>query len=108
MDYTHLTQDERYQIFFFRQRGLSDRGIGRELGRSHSTISRELKQNQGLRRYRPKAAKKIADRRWMSVNRRVPTPCVFLSISDRVLIREKGGQHGTGNFKKETEHFQDG
>ncbi len=69
MYYTHLTQDEGYQIFFLCQRGLSDRGIGRELGRSNATILRELMRNQGPRSYCPTTAKKITAGRWMSATK---------------------------------------
>lgn len=47
MSYKHLTKEERYYI---EQRkanviGISMRDIGREIGRSHTTISREMKRN---------------------------------------------------------------
>ncbi|MCJ7812126.1 helix-turn-helix domain-containing protein, partial [bacterium] len=43
--YSHLTIDERDQISVLKAEGLSIRGIARELGRHHSTISRELDLN---------------------------------------------------------------
>lgn len=39
----YLTRQERLVIFRMSRLGISIRGIGRELGRSHSTVSRELK-----------------------------------------------------------------
>lgn len=45
MGYTHLSQDERYQIQWLHRGGLSTHLIGRELGRAHSTILRELARN---------------------------------------------------------------
>ena len=51
--YSHLTQDERYQIFFLRESGFSDRGIGREFDRSNSTISRELKRESNPSKLSP-------------------------------------------------------
>lgn len=46
--YTHLTQEERYYIFRSLQSRKSLREIAKELGRSPSSLSRELKRNKGL------------------------------------------------------------
>lgn len=46
MEYHQLTRDERYTIARMRSRGQSMREIGRCLGRSVSTISREVKRNR--------------------------------------------------------------
>ena len=47
MSYTQLSADERLELYQLRQlSNLSMRAIARQLGRSHSTISRELKRNQ--------------------------------------------------------------
>lgn len=63
MSYTHLTQDERYQIHAFRRVGLKAAEIARELNRSASTISREVKRNRGGHGYRSKQAHDRARRR---------------------------------------------
>jgi len=44
-EYSHLTVDERDQISVLKAEGLTLREIARELGRHHSTISRELNRN---------------------------------------------------------------
>lgn len=44
MSYTHLTRQERYDISHLKS-AVSLREIGRRLGRSHTSISRELKRN---------------------------------------------------------------
>lgn len=41
----HLSQQERYAIAIYQSQGMSRRRIAKELGRSHSTISREIKRN---------------------------------------------------------------
>ena len=56
MDYTHLTQEERYQIYALKKAGLKQSEIASVLERSASTISRELARNCGRRGYRPKQA----------------------------------------------------
>ena len=45
MSYVQLTSEERYVIYHLKLDRLSLREIGRRLGRSHATISRELKRN---------------------------------------------------------------
>ena len=71
MRYTHLTQDERYLIQQYKIDGLSMRGIARQVGRSVSTISRELERNQGMHGWRPiQAQKKALARQQSSRNAR--------------------------------------
>ena len=49
MPYTHLTPMERGQLQAFVSQGLSQRAIARQLGRSPSTVSRELARNGPVR-----------------------------------------------------------
>jgi IS30 family transposase len=46
MSYTHLSAEERMKLYQLKQQQLSNRSIARHLGRSASTISRELQRNQ--------------------------------------------------------------
>lgn len=52
MSYTHLTTEERYQIEHLLREGFSQNDIAMQLGRSASTLSRELKRNKGERGWR--------------------------------------------------------
>ena len=54
MTYTHLTQDESYQIAILKKAGHDKSDIARVMSRHPSTIGRELDRNQGERGYRPK------------------------------------------------------
>ena len=63
MDYTHLTQDERYQIAILLKAGHLQSDIARLMNRSPSTISRELRRNRGQRGYRPKQAQVLSQAR---------------------------------------------
>jgi IS30 family transposase len=54
--YQQLTQEQRYQISAYLRTGYSLFEISCEIGKSKSTISRELKRNSGRRGYRPKQA----------------------------------------------------
>lgn len=56
MDYKHLTADERYQIDDMRREGFNQKEIAGALNRSTSTISRELRRNEGERGWRPRQA----------------------------------------------------
>jgi len=62
-NYTHLSQEERYEISIWLREWLSIRKISVKLNRSHSTISREIKRNwkdvwYGKIKYDPKEANK--------------------------------------------------
>ena len=61
--YTQLTQEGRYQVHALKKAGHSQTEIAAVLGRHKSTISRELKCNQGLRGYHPKKAHRLAQDR---------------------------------------------
>ncbi len=63
MTYTHLTREERYQIYALKKAGHKQYEIAELLERSKSTISRELAKNIGGRGYRPKQAQWLADDR---------------------------------------------
>ncbi len=61
---THpLTYPERCPIYALRKSGYSIRAIAQELGRSHTTLSRELRRNCGDRGYRHKPAERTARER---------------------------------------------
>jgi IS30 family transposase len=56
MNYKHLSQVERYQIYALMKAGHDQTQIAKLLDRNKSTISRELFRNRGLKGYRPKQA----------------------------------------------------
>ena len=56
MNYKHLSQVERYQIYALMKAGHDQTQIAKLLDRHKSTISRELSRNRGLKGYRPKQA----------------------------------------------------
>ena len=63
MAYTHLTESERYHIHEMLLEGFLQSEIAANLGRSASTLSRELRRNRGKRGWRPKQAHKLATER---------------------------------------------
>lgn len=70
MDYTHLTLEERYQIFALKRAGHSQAAIAGIIERSPSTVSRELRRNLGQRGYRAAQAHRMACRRALTARRR--------------------------------------
>ncbi|RYY79422.1 MAG: IS30 family transposase [Moraxellaceae bacterium] len=67
--YTHLSQEERYDISTDLNSGLSMAEIARKHKRHRSTLYRELARNKGQRGYRPKQAHdKVKGRRYQPVS----------------------------------------
>lgn len=72
MTYTHLAQEQRYQISALLKTGHSQTEIAAILQVNKSTVSRELRRNRGQRGYRPKQAQRLArERRRKAVRKRI-------------------------------------
>lgn len=56
MRYRHFTSDERLEISILLKKGYSFRAIGRAMGKNHSSISREIKNNSVNGIYDPRKA----------------------------------------------------
>jgi len=63
MNYTQITEIERYQIKAYLTAGYPQKAIAYELNLTPPTISRALKRNRGLRGYRPEQAQRLANGR---------------------------------------------
>jgi transposase, IS30 family len=75
MNYTQLTQAQRYQIYASMKADWTQLEIAHEIGVHPSTISRELKRNRGGRGYRPKQAQqRTEERKLKHVTTRIPPP----------------------------------
>ena len=57
--YTRLTEEERYQIYEGVTEKRSHRKIATLINKHHSTVSKEVKRNTGLRGYRPFVAQPL-------------------------------------------------
>ena len=79
--YVHLSQHERMQIYELSRDGLSQTEIGRQLGRSKATVSRELRRNAAAVGYLPDTAQRRYHARRQRCRRR-------LRLADRYLCRE--------------------
>ena len=87
MEYCHLTQDERSQIYAYKSTGMSQIKIALNLGRSTSTISREFTRNTGARGYRPKQAHQMAVDRFKSAEKAISITTDVIAIIEE-KIRE--------------------
>ena len=58
--YNQLTEEERYHIYTMMKQSLSLRQIAKGMGRSHTSLSREIRRNKGENGYRYKQAQKKA------------------------------------------------
>jgi len=68
MNYTQLTQEQRYQIAVLKKAGHMQADIAQLVGVHKSTISREVSRNKGQRGYRPQQAHRLAlERRQLKV-----------------------------------------
>jgi len=63
MSYQHLSLAERYYIEIGRKMKVSINQIAKAVGRSQSTISREIRRNTGQKGYRHKQANRLARKR---------------------------------------------
>jgi IS30 family transposase len=83
--YTRLTEDERYQIYEGVTEKRSHRKIAALINKHHSTVSKEIKRNTGLRGYRPKQAQEIAQQRHKNKPRHIKlTADVQALITDNI------------------------
>ena len=58
--YKHLTKEERYDIYGFKQEGCSNKEIAKRIGKDASTVGREIKRNESMKGYRPGMADRKA------------------------------------------------
>ena len=101
MSYTHLTQDERYQLSALMAINQSLNAISSKLGRSKSTISRELRRNRGARGYRPKQAHALASKRFKTAYKAIKLQAdVKAGIADKVRLNFSPEQI-SGRLKKD-------
>ncbi|MDE1465806.1 IS30 family transposase [Spartinivicinus poritis] len=83
--YKQITLEERYQISAYLAAGFSRSAIAEQLGRSKSSISREINRNKGLRGYRPKQAhEKAMERRQMAFKAVKMTPELIHLIETKI------------------------
>jgi transcriptional regulator with XRE-family HTH domain len=88
--YKHLSKEERDRLAILKGQGFSIRAIASQLGRSPSTLSRELRRNadsNGSEDYLPHQAQTLADVRWKQSHCRPRLNSSFLQQYVRTHIR---------------------
>ena len=82
MKYRHLSLEEREKLFAYRALGTSFRWIAKRLGRSHSTLVRELKRPKYGKTYLPCVAQREAQRIAFRQRQRaaLKNPTIFLFV----------------------------
>lgn len=87
--YSHLSLEEREKLYGWKQKGLSLREIAKRLGRSHSSLVRELKRHIKYGKlYLPCLAEKRAHR-WATKQRyQAPLKCplIFLYVREKLRL----------------------
>lgn len=101
--YTQLTEEERYHIYTMIKQDISLRQIAAGMGRSHTSLSREIRRNKGGNGYRYKQAHRKASARHKTKPKalKMTQECIFYikdklkqywspdQISGRLLIENK-------------------
>jgi IS30 family transposase len=86
MQYTQLTQEQRYQTYSLLKMEHTQTEIAECIGVHKSTISRELRRNRGQRGYRPKQAQeKAKERRAQKVHTKISSE-TWLRVEEQLQI----------------------
>lgn len=104
MNYTHLSQDERYQIELLKREGFNNTQIAKKLKRHKSTLSRELKRNKGKRVWRAKQAHEISVERIIKRNRtncKKITPAAWEHAKEMLVLNQHSPEQISGRLRYE-------
>jgi len=99
--YTRLTEEERYQIYEGVTEKRSHRKIATLINKHHSTVSKEVKCNTGLRGYRPKQAQEIAQKRHKNKPRHIKLTADVHALITDTIQHEWSPEQIQGRLKSE-------
>jgi len=100
MSYGHITSEERFAIELFLQQGMSFRNIALSLGRSHTTISRELRRNSSKSGYHHQTAQaRSASRRSQPRHYRCQNRPLLVAYVDKMLRRDLSPEQIAGRIR---------
>ena len=88
-EYKHLSLEEREKLYAGVESGKSFRDIGEELGRDHTTLSREWKRNTKYGKpYIPCRAHEKAEKRGKEQREKAPLkePLIFLYVREHLRM----------------------
>ena len=98
--YTQLASEERHYIAISLKKGDSIRQIGRDMGRHHTTISRELVRNTGKKGYRYQQAQNKAIDRHESKSKAVKMTAILKSKITAHLKEDWSPEQISGRLKE--------
>ena len=101
MAYTHLSLTERHYIEVSKKMGISQNKIAKILGRSQSSISRELQRNVGQKGYRHQQAQGFSDARHVNKTKYVKLTDEVKKLIDEYLTRDWSPEQIAGRLKHE-------
>lgn len=101
MSYKHLSLEERHYIELSLKNENTLSTIAADLGRSQSTITREIARNQGMRGYRHKQADRTANERHEIKPKAVKLTTVIIDVIDGYLRQEWSPEQIAGRLEKE-------
>jgi IS30 family transposase len=101
MSYEHLSLAERHYIEIERKAGTSMNQIAGALGRSQSTLSREIKRNTGLRGYRHQQANALAEQRHKNKPKAVKLTDELMPLIDGYLKQDWSPEQIAGRLENE-------
>jgi IS30 family transposase len=101
MSYKHLSLEERHYIELSIKNDKTLTEIADELGRSQSTISREIKRNLGLRGYRHNQANGIAQDRHTVKPKAIKLTTDITALIDRYIRQDWSPEQVAGRLDKD-------
>ncbi len=101
MSYGHLSLAERHYIEIERKAGTSMNQIAKALGRSQSTLSREISRNTGQRGYRHKQANALAEQRHKNKFKAIKLTEEIKPLIESYLRQDWSPEQIAGRLEKE-------
>jgi len=100
-NYTQLNEENRFEIYEHKHDGLSIREIAEKIGKSPSTISRELKRNKSSRGYRPKRASEKTISRKKNARKLIKMDAELIAKIEMMLDEDWSPEQISGYLAKE-------
>lgn len=97
--YTQLTQEQRYQIYALKKMGHTPSETAKVIEVHKSTVSRELKRNQGQKGYRPQQAHRAALLRRQKAKPKISGPT--WALVKKLLRQDWSPEQISGRLKSE-------
>ncbi|MEE9494599.1 MAG: IS30 family transposase, partial [Gammaproteobacteria bacterium] len=101
MSYKHLSLEERHYIELSMKNEMAQTEIATTLGRSQSTIYREVSRNKGLKGYRHKQADRLAKQRHETKPKAIKLTDEIKELIQVGLDQDWSPEQMAGRFEKE-------